>query len=245
MARRFYSSTAQRTTITSGLTAVATTIPIAAAVGLPATYPYTMILDPDTGSEEIVEVTNRVSLNLTVTRGVDGTTATTHSTGAFIQHGFSARDFDEANGFLNGATAAQGPILISAEERCNIVAAATTAAGTFNFDVVTAGLTYYTTASTAASGWTLNIRGNSTTTLNSILAVGDSVSLVFLNTTGAVTTSYPTTYQIDGVTQTPKWQFGAAITAGNASSIDAYTITIIKTAATPTYTTFVGLTRWA
>ena len=240
MPRRYYSSTAQRTTITAGISNVATSIPIASAVGLPASYPYTMILDSDTGSEEVIEVTNRVSLTLTATRGVDGTTAVAHSSGAFIQHGFSARDFDEPNAFLNGALAAQSPVLITPEERCTV--SATAATGTINFDILTSGQWYYTT--NASANFTLNFRGNSTTTLNSVLSVGDSISVLFLNTNGA-TPYYASAYQIDGVAQTPKWQFGGAITAGNASSIDVYTVTIIKTAATPTYVTFVGLTKWA
>ncbi len=98
--RRYFSSTAQRTTITGAINSSVTTIPIAAAVGFPSLYPYTMILDPDTTSEEVIEVTNRASLTLTVTRGVDGTTAASHSSGAYIQHGFSARDFNEANSMV-------------------------------------------------------------------------------------------------------------------------------------------------
>jgi hypothetical protein len=67
---------------------------------------------------------------------------------------------------------------------------------------------------------------------------------VFLNTNGA-TPYYPTTFQIDGSAVTPKWQGGTAPTAGNASSIDAYTFTIIKTAATPTYTVLAAQTKFA
>jgi len=102
--RRYFSSTAQRTTLTGNITNSATTVPIAAAVGFPSSFPYTMIIDPDTTSEEVVEVTGLSVLNLTVTRGVDGTSAVAHNSGAYIQHGFSARDFDEANDMaVNGS----------------------------------------------------------------------------------------------------------------------------------------------
>jgi hypothetical protein len=71
------------------------------------------------------------------------------------------------------------------------------------------------------------------------MAVGDSISAVFINTNGA-TAYYPTVFQIDGVAVTPKWSGGTAPSAGNASAIDAYTFTIIKTAASPTYTVLDG-----
>ena len=132
------------------------------------------------------------------------------------------------------------PIILSPEERCNVVAAAAT--GTINFDVLTATIWYYTT--NASADHTLNFRGNSGTTLNSILAVGDSISAIWLNTNGA-TPFRPTTFQIDGSSVTPRWAGGTAPTAGNASSIDAYSFSIIKTAATPTYVVLAGQTRFA
>ena len=102
MPRRYYSSTAQRTALASGVSAAATTLVVNAVTGFPASTPFTLILDQDTTAEEIVEVVSRSGTTLTVTRGVDGTTATTHSTGASVNHGVSARDYDEPNAFLNG-----------------------------------------------------------------------------------------------------------------------------------------------
>jgi hypothetical protein len=124
-----------------------------------------------------------------------------------------------------------GSILVSPEERTTV--SATAATGTVNFDAVTQGVLYYTT--NASANWTLNIRGNSGTTLNSLLAVGDSITVAFLVTNGS-TARYQTALNIDGVAQTVKYSGGTAPSAGNASSIDAYSFTIIKTAATPTYT---------
>jgi len=133
-----------------------------------------------------------------------------------------------------------GSILVSPEERTTV--SATAATGTVNFDAVTQGVLYYTT--NASANWTLNIRGNSSTTLSSLLAVGDAITVTFLVTQGA-TAYYPTAYQIDGAAVTPKWQGGTAPSAGNASSIDAYSLTIIKTAATPTYTVLGSQTKFA
>jgi len=133
-----------------------------------------------------------------------------------------------------------GSILVSPEERTTV--SATAATGTVNFDAATQSVLYYTT--NASANWTLNVRGSSSTTLTSMLAVGDAITVVFLNTNGA-TAYYPTVYQIDGSAVTPKWQGGTAPSAGNASSIDSYSLTIIKTASTPTYTVLGSQTRFA
>ena len=122
--------------------------------------------------------------------------------------------------------------------------AASAATGTVNLDVVTASAWLYT--SDASGDWTLNVRGNSTTTLNSLLANGDSITVVFAATIGT-TPRRQTAFQIDGTASgvTLEWQGGSAPSAGNASSIDVYTFAIVKTAATPTYTVFGSQVRFA
>ena len=119
------------------------------------------------------------------------------------------------------------PIFISPEERFNIVAAA--ASSTIAINVLTAGVWYYT--SNATANHTLNFRGDGSNSLNSILTTGDSVTVSWLNTNGA-TPYYPNVYQVDGTTSgvTVNWSGGTAPSAGNASSIDAYSFTIVKTA---------------
>lgn len=104
MPRRYYSSTAVRTTLTADITAAATTITVGAATGFPGSVPYTVIIDQDTINEEVVTVTARSGTTLTVTRGADGTSAVSHSSGATVNHGVSARDFEEPNAFLNAGT---------------------------------------------------------------------------------------------------------------------------------------------
>lgn len=131
-------------------------------------------------------------------------------------------------------------VLQGAEESWNV--AATAATGTVNFDTLTSTAWLYT--SNASGNWTLNVRGNSGTTLASTLDTGDSITVVFAVTQGA-TAYYPTAFQVDGSSVTPKWQGGTAPTAGNASSIDVYVYTIVKTAATPTYTVLASQTQFA
>jgi hypothetical protein len=125
------------------------------------------------------------------------------------------------------------PVIVSPEERMTV--SATAATGTINFDASTQGVLYYTT--NASANWTLNVRGTSSATLSSILATGDAITVSFLVTNGS-TAYYQTAFNIDGSAVTPKYSGGTAPASGNASSIDVYTYTIIKTAATPTYTVF-------
>jgi len=139
---------------------------------------------------------------------------------------------------LSIASAQSDLVIKGFEEDVNVVASAAT--GTINFDVSTASVWYYT--SNASANHTLNFRYSSGATLSSVLAVGDAITLVWLNTNGS-TAYYPNVIQIDGSAVTPK--VPAAISAGNASAIDAYVFTIIKTAATPTYTVLETQTKFA
>lgn len=105
---RFYSSIAPATTLTSGVNAVATTISVVSTAGLPGTTPYTLSLDYGVAGEELVDVTAVAGLNLTVTRGVDGTSAASHNTGATVRHVTSARDFTESRTHEASASAVHG-----------------------------------------------------------------------------------------------------------------------------------------
>jgi len=140
---------------------------------------------------------------------------------------------------INTATIKDG-VMRGLEEDVNVVASAAT--GTINLEVDTASVWYYTTNATA--NHTLNIRYSSTVSLNTALAVGDAITVVWMNTNGA-TAYYPNVIQIDATTVTPKWQGGTAPAAGNASSIDVYVFTIVKTAATPTYQVLGSQTKFA
>jgi hypothetical protein len=122
-----------------------------------------------------------------------------------------------------------------------VTVSATAATGTINFDANTQGTLYYTT--NASANWTLNVRGSSSATLNSVMAVGDALTVTFLATQGS-TAYYPTALTIDGTSVTPKYQAGVAFTTGNTSSIDAYTYSIVKTASA-TYTVFTSQTKFA
>jgi hypothetical protein len=118
---------------------------------------------------------------------------------------------------------------------------ATAATGTINFDTTTQSVLYYTTS--ASGNFTVNFRGSSGTTQNTIMATGESLSATFLVTNGA-TAYYNSAVTIDGNSVTPKWQGGTAPTSGNASAIDSYTYVIIKTGSAA-FTVLASVTKFA
>lgn len=140
---------------------------------------------------------------------------------------------------LSGSASAVAAVLTDAAEVVTI--SATAATGTINYDVTTQAVLYYTT--NASANWTVNFRGSSTDQLNAILATGQSITVAFLVTQGA-TPYYNNVVQVDGSSVTPKYQGGTAWTSGNASGIDAYVYTIIKTA-NQTFTILASQTRFA
>lgn len=93
---RFYSATAQPTVLTSGITNIQTTINVVATVGFPASVPYILALDYNTPSEEIVLVTAQAGTTLTVTRAYDGTSGTSHNSGAGVRHTWTAKDGNDS-----------------------------------------------------------------------------------------------------------------------------------------------------
>lgn len=117
---------------------------------------------------------------------------------------------------------------------------ATAATGTINYDVTTQAVLYYT--SNASANWTVNFRGSSGTSLNTLMATGESLTVAFLVTQGA-TAYYNSAVQIDGNSVTPKYQGGSAWTVGNVSSIDVYVYTIVKTGSAA-FTVFASQTQF-
>lgn len=117
-----------------------------------------------------------------------------------------------------------------------------TSVGNTTFDVLEGAVKYHT--ANVANNWTLNVRGNSTVLLDSVMETGNTLSLSYVVTQLGANTFYQTNMEIDGNAVTPKWQGGTAPTAGNATSLDVYSFTIIKTAAN-TYTVLGSQTQFA
>lgn len=140
---------------------------------------------------------------------------------------------------ITGTTSSLGLVLTNMAEVTTV--SATAAVGTITYDVTTQSILYYTVNATA--NWTMNFRASSGTSLDSAMATGQAITVVFLATNGP-TAYYNSAVQVDGSSVTPKYQGGTAWSSGNASSIDAYVYTIIKTGAA-TFTVLASQTRFA
>jgi len=131
------------------------------------------------------------------------------------------------------------PLITGIRETATI--SATAATGTIQFDTLTQAVLYYT--SNAAGNWAVNVRGNSGTTLNSLMSTGQSISITFLVTQGA-TPYFNNAFTVDGASVIPRWQSGITPTSGNANSVDIYSYVVVKTA-NATFTVFASIARFA
>jgi hypothetical protein len=142
-----------------------------------------------------------------------------------------------ANVAITGGTFANTTANNSNRELVTINASG--AANTINFDVKTSQVLLYTGNATA--NVTINIRGDSGTTLNNTISNNESVTVAFGMTNNA-TARYVSLTQIDGSNVTPKWQ-GGAPTGGTANSTEVYVYNIVKTG-TNTYTVLASKTAF-
>jgi hypothetical protein len=156
-----------------------------------------------------------------------------------FQAGFSASANNTFTGTqtFNGTSSIFATVLLDSAETVNVVAAAPSS--TTNYYVQSGSVQYYT--SNAANNWTLNVAFSSGTSMNTALAIGQSVTFVLVTTQGS-TAYYNSAVTIDGTSVTPKW-IGGAPTAGNASGLDVYRYAVVKTASA-TYTVLASLTQY-
>ena len=188
---------------------------------------------------DITELTG-LTTPLAVTEGGTGGATAAAARASLAVPGTAVDNTYTAKNTFTGSATDFGVKLVNAIEKTTI--SATAATGTINYDITTQSDLYYTTD--AAANWTVNLRGDGSNTLDSLLAVGESIMVAFAVTQGA-TPYYNSAIQVDGtaVGVTAKWQ-GIAPTTGSASGVDYYTYKVTKTAATPTYTVFASQTSF-
>ena len=140
---------------------------------------------------------------------------------------------------LPGTSSTIAALLTNIAEPATI--SATAATGTIAYYPSSQSVLYYT--SNASANWTTNITFSAGTTMNTAMTTGQTMTVVFMVTNGA-TAYYNNVVQVDGtaVGVTTKWQ-GAAPAAGNASSVDIYTYTVMKTG-NAAFTVFASQTKF-
>lgn len=211
----------------------------AAVGGIVNTADSSGALNIQTSGTTAIAITSSQAITLTNPLPVgSGGTGATSLAGAGLTTASGNNTFTGTQTF-NGTSSALAMVIADAAETTTI--SATAATGTINYDVTTQSVLYYTT--NASANWTVNFRASSGTSLNTLLSTGQAITVAFLVTQGS-TAYYNSAVQVDGASVTPKYQGGTAWTAGNASGIDAYTYTIIKTGSAA-FTVFAAQTRFA
>jgi hypothetical protein len=198
------------------------------------TSPIINEIDDSNGNEEIIFTATASAVNeLTVANAATGNNPNITASGSDADVGINFTPKGTGAVTFNGTGKIQ-----AVKEKVTVTAVAST--GTINYDFLTQAVLYHTTVATGQ--FTINLRGSSSTTLNNMLSVGESVTGAFLNTN---TTFYVSTITIDGSSTnvTLEYQGGSAPAAGNAG-IDVYSFTAIKTATTPAYTILASQTQF-
>ena len=170
--------------------------------------------------------------------GTDATTMTFPSSSATVAGLAIAQTFTALQTF-SGSSSVAAIKVPNIKEVATV--SATAATGTINYDITTQSVLYYT--SNASGNWTVNFRGSSGTSLDTLMSTGETMTAVFMVTQGS-TAYYNSAVQIDGNAVTPKWLGGAAPTEGTASGVDVYTYAIVKTGSA-TFTVFASVVSFA
>jgi len=192
-------------------------------------------IQDDSNNEYIKMAKTASAVNeFTVTNAATGNAPNLSATGGDTNIDLNLTPKGYGRATFNG----QGKIQSVAEK---VTTEATAATGTINYDVLTQAVWNFT--SDAAANWTLNIRGDGSNTLDNIMDTGESITVAHIVKNGS-TPYYNSAVQIDGSGVTPEWQGGAAPSAGNASSLDVYTYTVIKTGSA-TFTVLAAQTQFA
>jgi hypothetical protein len=152
---------------------------------------------------------------------------------------------DDTDIDLNLTAKGLGRVTLNGTGKIQGLAEKVTVSGSFDsdvdFDTQTQGVVLSTAA--ADANFTVNLRGSGSASLDSVMDVGESVTVAYISKQNA-TAYYNTTVKVDGTGVTPVWQGGAAPTAGNITSNDVYTYTAIKTAGS-TFTVLAAQTQFA
>jgi len=237
---RYYASNAVDTTLSAGISSADLTMTVGSVSGFPGSYPYTLAIDYDTSSEELVDVTYASGTTLTITRAVDSTTAVSHASAAPVKHVISGRDLRETQEHYN-ATGRYSVTNGTTTEYFNLHGIGLNEGNVVGTDK-TQTLTAKTLTSPTINGATLGGTTTNSGTITGGTIVASSVSASGL--TGSTLAS--------GVTASSLTSFGSGATINSATLDAASTIggvsgTTIAAdhAAWSTYTPTLGGTGWS
>jgi hypothetical protein len=212
MTTRKYSSRSQQTTLTAGINSSVTSATVVSGsallggITISAGEIFTVVIDPDTALEEIVDITAVSTNTLTIVRGIDGSTGQAHSAGAQVRHMAIGRDYREANTHIENTTTAHGLTLANV----------TLSTGTGNVSTTMLASNAVTTAKiTDANVTTAKIADSAITSAkiaDLTIATGDIADSAI--TSGKIATGAVGTTKIDDLSITEDKIVSNAVTTG-------------------------------
>lgn len=231
MTRRYFTSGARETELTAPVNDTDITIQVDTPVGYPSSFPFPIILELGTSSEEAMLVTNVAGSTYTVNRGYDGSTAVAHSSGAKVVHGVTAIEFNEANEHVNTSTDVHG--LSGGAAVVGTTQSQTLTNKTLTSPTINGGTANSSTLVTPTIASFVNANHNHTNSAN-----GGSIGLSFIgadsnavSSSGTLNTTYADITDISITFTAPTaWQTGA-------TKIALYLVLAMTTAGSP-------LIRW-
>lgn len=216
---RFYSSNAVVATLSSGINSSATSMSVSATTGYPASTPFTLILDWGLSTQEAVLVTGVSGTTLTITRGIDGTTAASHSTNAQILHAATEQDFAEPAIHINASGPTTNPVT-GATVNVHGIQSGSVVVGTTD----TQTLTNKTLTTPVVNGVTIS----GTPSANQVLTASSSSAAAWANPAASGAQLTPTGLKTSGYTAAANDLVLCDVTAGG------FTVTLPTTPATGT-----------
>jgi hypothetical protein len=234
----FSSSFSNAVTVSNSFTVTTANTTLANLTSSFATFSGNLVINTSNATIT-VGVSNISNTNITVGNSSVNTTITNSSitfANSSVSSVFGLGSISSTNTVLSGITTFSNAVFESASANSSGITGAQT------IDVLTQTVVYY--SSNSVGNFTVNVRGNSTTTLNSILGVNQGVTVTLIVTQGASAGYYPTSFAIDGTTVTPKWISGVAPSLGDFNAINIYSYNIFKTASA-TYNVFASYNKYA
>ncbi len=157
-----------------------------------------------------------------------------------ISQTFTGNNSHTGTETFSGSTSVPAAIATNIGEPGNTSGTALSGSTAATIYLSTASIYNYTSNPTAA--YVVNVAWSSGTSYNTAISTGVWFTVTWLVNNGS-TAYLPSAYQVDGSAITCNWQGGSAPSAADASVIDVFTMSILKTASA-TYTVLCSMNKF-